>query len=118
MVEIYVKIVDKGVPKSKVLVENLKASKISGENAEKIVEALEKLLAGGTELIIPAGINFLAGSRAELESIFDIFDQENLDDFVDYYRIWLDEFCEGESYEIYCHPGAEVVVKKLPPEAP
>ena len=85
---IFVKTTDAILPNGlPALVENVSASRISGEKAKEILEDIGRILDG-----------------------------EN--DSAPYYRIWKDEWCEGESFEIYCQPGKKLRIVKIPPEKP
>lgn len=100
------------------LVENISAKEISGEKAEKVLKSFEKLLGDEKEFSRQASFIFSADELVEIEKIFDIFESENIDDSAPYYRIWQDEWCEGESFEIYCRPGKSLRIVKLNPEKP
>lgn len=116
---IFVKTTDAILPNGlPALVENISASRISGEKAQEVLENIEKILAGENEFVREASANIFSEDLITLEKIFDIFESEGIDDSAPYYRIWQDEWCEGESLEIYCQPGKKLRIVKIPPEKP
>jgi hypothetical protein len=98
--------------------ENISASRISGEKAKEILEDIGRILDGENEYIREANAKIFSEDLILLEKIFDIFESEGVDDSAPYYRIWQDEWCEGESFEIYCQPGKKLRIVKIPPEKP
>ena len=100
------------------LVENVSTKGISGEKAKEVLENIEKILAGENEFVREASANIFSEDLIILEKIFDIFESEGIADSAPYYRIWKDEWCEGESFEIYCQPGKSLKIIKLNPEKP
>lgn len=100
------------------LVENVSASRISGEKAQEVLENIEKILAGENEFVREASANIFSEDLIILEKIFDIFESEGIDDDAPYYRFWKDEWCEDQSFEIYCQPGKSLKIIKLNPEKP
>ena len=100
------------------LVENVSASRISGEKAKEVLENIEKILAGENEYVREASSNIFSEDLIILEKIFDIFESEGIDDDAPYYRFWKDEWCEDQSFEIYCQPGKSLKIIKLNPEKP
>lgn len=101
-----------------VLPENVAAKEISGGNAEKILKIFEDLLDGEKEFSYQASSNVFAEEFVKIQEVFDIFESEGIDDDTPYYRIWKDEWCEGQSFEIYCQPGKSLRIIKLDPEKP
>ena len=100
------------------LVENVSASRISGEKAQEVLENIGRILNGENEFVREASANIFSEDLITLEKIFDIFESEGIDDSAPYYRIWQDEWCEGESLEIYCQPGKKLRIVKVPAEKP
>ena len=116
---IFVKTTDAILPNGlPALVENISASRISGEKAQEVLENIEKILAGENEFVREASANIFSEDLITLEKIFDIFESEGVDDSAPYYRIWRDERCKGESFEIHCQPGKKLRIVKIPPEKP
>ncbi len=116
---IFVKTTDAILPNGlPALVENVSASRISGEKAQEVLENIEKILAGENEFVREASANIFSEDLITLEKIFDIFESEGIDDSAPYYRVWQDEWCEGESFEIYCQPGKSLKIIKLDTEKP
>ena len=100
------------------LVENVSAKGISGEKAKEVLENIGRILDGKNEYAREANAKIFSEDLILLEKIFDIFESEGIDDSAPYYRIWKDEWCEGESFEIYCQPGKKLRIVKIPPEKP
>ena len=100
------------------LVENVSAKGISGEKAKEVLENIGRILDGKNEYAREANAKIFSEDLSLLEKIFDIFESEGIDDSAPYYRIWKDEWCEGESFEIYCQPGKKLRIVKIPPEKP
>ena len=100
------------------LVENVSAKGISGEKAKEVLENIGRILDGKNEYAREANAKIFSEDLILLEKIFDIFESEGIDDSAPYYRIWKDEWCEGESFEIYCQPGKKLRIVKLSPEKP
>lgn len=116
---IFVKTTDAILPNGlPALVENVSAKGISGEKAKEILENIGRILGEENEFIREASANIFSEDSALLEEIFDIFESEGVDDSAPYYRIWQDEWCEGESFEIYCQPGKKLKIVKIPAEKP
>lgn len=116
MISIFVKscsaVLPNGLP---ALTENISASRISGGNAKKILKIFEDLLDGKKEFSYQASSDIFAEEFVKIQEVFDIFESERIDDDAPYYRIWRDERCEGESFEIYCQPGKKLRIIKVPP---
>ena len=100
------------------LVENVSAKGISGEKAKEVLENIGRILGEGNQYIREANAKIFSEDLILLEKIFDIFESEGIDDSAPYYRIWRDERCKGESFEIYCQPGKKLRIIKLPAEKP
>ena len=116
---IFVKTTDAILPNGlPALVENVSASRISGEKAKEILEDIGRILDGENEYIREANAKIFSEDLILLEKIFDIFESEGIDDSAPYYRIWKDEWCEGESFEIYCQPGKKLRIIKMPTNNP
>lgn len=98
--------------------ENISASRISGEKAKEVLENIGRILDGKNEYAREANAKIFSEDLIILEKIFDIFESERIADSAPYYRIWRDERCEGESFEIYCQPGKSLKIIKLDPEKP
>ena len=116
---IFVKTVNAVLPNGlPALTENISASRISGEKAKEVLENIGRILDGENEYVREASAEIFSEDLITLEKIFDIFESEGVDDSAPYYRIWKDEWCEGESFEIYCQPGKKLRIVKLSPEKP
>ena len=116
---IFVKTVNAVLPNGlPALTENISASRISGEKAKEVLENIGRILDGENEYAREASAEIFSEDLITLEKIFDIFESEGIDDSAPYYRIWQDEWCEGESFEIYCQPGKKLRIVKIPPEKP
>ena len=116
---IFVKTVNAVLPNGlPALTENISASRISGEKAKEVLENIGRILDGENEYVREASAEIFSEDLITLEKIFDIFESEGIDDSAPYYRIWQDEWCEGESFEIYCQPGKKLRIVKIPPEKP
>ena len=116
---IFVKTVNAVLPNGlPALTENISASRISGEKAKEVLENIGRILDGENEYVREASAEIFSEDLITLEKIFDIFESEGIDDSAPYYRIWKDEWCEGESFEIYCQPGKKLRIIKIPPEKP
>lgn len=116
---IFVKTVNAVLPNGlPALTENISASRISGEKAKEVLENIGRILDGENEYVREASAEIFSEDLITLEKIFDIFESEGIDDSAPYYRIWKDEWCEGESFEIYCQPGKKLRIVKIPPEKP
>ena len=100
------------------LVENVSASRISGEKAKEVLENISGILDGKNEYAREANAKIFSEDLITLEKIFDIFESEGINDSAPYYRIWRDERCEGESFEIYCQPGKKLRIVKMPANNP
>lgn len=101
-----------------VLLESIAAKEISGGNAEKILKIFEDLLDGKKEFSYQASSDIFAEEFVKIQEVFDIFESEGIDDDAPYYRFWKDEWCEDQSFEIYCQPGKSLKIIKLNPEKP
>ncbi|MFZ2275915.1 MAG: hypothetical protein WAV68_03025 [Candidatus Nanogingivalis sp.] len=116
---IFVKTVNAVLPNGlPALTENISASRISGEKAKEVLGNIGRILDGENEYVREASAEIFSEDLITLEKIFDIFESEGIDDSAPYYRIWKDEWCEGESFEIYCQPGKKLRIVKIPPEKP
>ena len=116
---IFVKTVNAVLPNGlPALTENISASRISGEKAKEVLENIGRILDGENEYVREASAEIFSEDLITLEKIFDIFESEGIDDSAPYYRIWKDEWCEGESFEIYCQPGKKLRIVKILPEKP
>ena len=116
---IFVKTVNAVLPNGlPALTKNISASRISGEKAKEVLENIGRILDGENEYVREASAEIFSEDLITLEKIFDIFESEGIDDSAPYYRIWKDEWCEGESFEIYCQPGKKLRIVKIPPEKP
>ena len=100
------------------LVENVSAKGISGEKAKEVLENIGRILDGKNEYAREANAKIFSEDLILLEKIFDIFESEGIDDSAPYYRIWRDERCKGESFEIHCQPGKKLRIVKMPANNP
>ncbi len=114
MSSIFVKVVDEAVSEKQLSVEIAKVQpiEIEGESAERIVKNLETLLEGKDSLRITAGVNIFSDRLVLIEEIFDTFETQNINDMAYYYQIQQNS-PEQKDFEIFCHSGESIEVKKL-----
>ena len=114
MSSIFIKLFDETVSERQLLVElnKIKPVKIEGESAERIVKNLETLLEGKDSLRITAGVNIFSDRLVLIEEIFDTFETQNINDMAYYYQIQQNS-PEQKDFEIFCHSGESIEVKKL-----
>ena len=90
MSSIFVKVVDEAVSKKWLSVKLAKGKpiEIKGISAEKIVKNIEKLLNGKDSFNLIAGKKIFNDDLVLMEEIFDIFEDQNINDSAYYYKIW------------------------------
>ncbi len=113
MSSIFVKVVDEAVSKKWLSVKLAKGKpiEIKGISAEKIVKNIEKLLNGKDSFNLIAGKKIFNDDLVLMEEIFDIFEDQNINDSAYYYKIWKNS-SEDYSFEIYCQSGNSIKIKK------
>ena len=113
MSSIFVKVVDEAVSKKwhSVKLAKGKPIEIKGISAEKIVKNIEKLLNGKDSFNLIAGKKIFNDDLVLMEEIFDIFEDQNINDSAYYYKIWKNS-SEDCSFEIYCQSGNSIKIKK------
>lgn len=114
MSSIFVKVIDKAVSEKQLSVEIAKVQpiKIEGESAEQIVKNLEELLGEKDSLKIIAGVRIFSDELVLMEEIFNIFEDQNINDSAHYYRIQQSS-PEQKDFEIYCRSGTSIEIKRI-----
>ena len=111
---IFLKIADEAVSEKQLSVEltKIQPSKIEGSSAEKIVENLEKLLDKKDSLNLIAGANIFSDRLVLMEGVFDIFEEQNINDSAYYYKIFQNSG-ENNGFQIYCRRGDSIEIKRI-----
>ncbi len=111
---IFIKVVDEAVSEKQLLVEIAKVQpiKIEGESAEQIVKNLETLLDKKDSLRITAGVNIFSDRLVLMEEVFDIFEEQNINDSAYYYKIFQNSG-ENNGFQIYCRRGDSIEIKRI-----
>ena len=111
---IFVKMVDNTVSDKQLLVEITKVQpiEIKGKSAERIVKNLETLLEGKDSLRITAGVNIFSDRLVLMEEVFDIFEEQNINDSAYYYKIFQNSG-ENNGLQIYCRRGDSIEIKRI-----
>lgn len=111
---IFIKVVDEAVSEKQLSAELAKIQpvKIEGSSAEKIVENLEELLGKKDSFILIAGANIFSDELVLMEEIFNIFEDQNINDSAHYYRIQQIS-PEQKKFEIYCRSGTSIEIKRI-----
>lgn len=111
---IFIKVVDEAVSEKQLSAELAKIQpvKIEGSSAEKIVENLEELLGKKDSFILIAGANIFSDELVLMEEIFNIFEDQNINDSAHYYRIQQSS-PEQKKFEIYCRSGTSIEIKRI-----
>ena len=114
MSNIFVKVVENTVSERQLSVElnKFKPVKIEGESAERIVKNLETLLEGKDSLRITAGVNIFSNRLVLMEEVFDIFEEQNINDSAYYYKIFQNSG-ENNGFQIYCRRGDSIEIKRI-----
>ena len=114
MSSILIKLVDEAVSERQLLVELTKIQpvKIEGESAERIVKNLETLLEGKDSLRITAGANIFSDRLVLMEEVFDIFEEQSINDSAYYYKIFQNSG-ENNGFQIYCRRGDGIEIKRI-----
>ena len=111
---IFIKVVDEAVSERQLSVELTKINpvKIEGEFAERIVKNLETLLEGKDSLRITAGANIFSDRLVLMEEVFDIFEEQSINDSAYYYKIFQNSG-ENNGFQIYCRRGDSIEIKRI-----
>ena len=111
---IFIKVVDEAVSEKQLSVEIAKVQpiKIESESAEQIVKNLEELLGKKDTFILIAGANIFSDELVLMEEIFNIFEDQNINDSAHYYRI-IQNSSEDYNFEIYCRSGTNIEIKRF-----
>ena len=111
---IFIKVVDEAVSEKQLSVEIAKVQpiKIESESAEQIVKNLEELLGKKDSFILIAGANIFSDELVLMEEIFNIFEDQNINDSAHYYRI-IQNSSEDYNFEIYCRSGSNIEIKRF-----
>lgn len=114
MSSIFVKVVENTVSEKQLSAELAKIQpvKIEGSSAEKIVENLEELLGKKDSFILIAGANIFSDELVLMEEIFNIFEDQNINDSAHYYRI-IQNSSGDHNFEIYCRSGTNIEIKRF-----
>ena len=114
MSSIFVKVVENTVSEKQLSAElaKLQPVKIEGSSAEKIVENLEELLGKKDSFILIAGANIFSDELVLMEEIFNIFEDQNINDSAHYYRI-IQNSSGDHNFEIYCRSGTNIEIKRF-----
>ena len=110
----FIKLVDEAVSERQLSVElnKIKPVKIEGESAERIVKNLETLLEGKDSLRITAGVNIFSNRLVLMEEVFDIFEEQSINDSAYYYKIFQNSG-ENNGFQIYCRRGDSIEIKRI-----
>ncbi len=111
---IFLKIADEAVSEKQlsVEIEKAKSVQIEGSSAEKIVENLEKLLDEKDSLNLIAGANIFSDRLVLMEEVFDIFEEQSINDSAYYYKIFQNSG-ENNGFQIYCRRGDGIEIKRI-----
>lgn len=116
MSSIFVKVVvvENTVSEKQLSVEITKVQpiEIKGKSAEQIVKNLETLLEGKDSLRITAGVNIFSDRLVLMEEVFDIFEEQNINDSAYYYKIFQNSG-ENNGFQIYCRRGDSIEIKRI-----
>ena len=114
MSSILIKLVDEAVSERQLSVELTKINpvKIEGESAEQIVKNLEELLGEKDSLRITAGARIFSDEVVLMEEVFDIFEEQSINDSAYYYKIFQNSG-ENNGFQIYCRRGDGIEIKRI-----
>ena len=111
---IFIKVVDEAVSEKQLSVEIAKVQpvEIKGKSAEQIVKNLKTLLDKKDSLKITAGVNIFSDRLVLMEEVFDIFEEQNINDSAYYYKIFQNSG-ENNGFQIYCRRGDSIEIKRI-----